>query len=330
MIRRPPRSTHCISSAASDVYKRQQQDYVNSLRQQIDQSYQQMKQQFLQFYNKIYDMLDPFLYYKQEILESLKTLKVQKFEDLQYVSGFGDIISQRYNLTIRNSEFNSIMKNGWLSSLLIDFYSILLNQYSKAHSDPFSQQKLECYIFKTQVYAYLRDNNSDLAYSQMNQARPQNPFNIFSKYKRLGYPLNVDGNHWVFVYVDNEKKIVTVANSLFDIFEPKYRNLLEKLKPIMTKDGEDHAKYQFIQTNAPQQTNGYDCGIFVCKNMQLWMQGHPITSDSFTQSEITAYRKNLFYIIAYAMSLGESKEPNYGIIDYLFNTKENIFESKSF
>lgn len=30
------------------------------------------------------------------------------------------------------------------------------------------------------------------------------------------------------------------------------------------------------------------------------------------------------------MSLGESKEPNYGIIDYLFNTKENIFESKSF
>jgi len=25
MIRRPPRSTHCISSAASDVYKRQMQ-----------------------------------------------------------------------------------------------------------------------------------------------------------------------------------------------------------------------------------------------------------------------------------------------------------------
>eukprot|EP00826_Nyctotherus_ovalis_P028280 TRINITY_DN2235_c0_g1_i2.p1 TRINITY_DN2235_c0_g1~~TRINITY_DN2235_c0_g1_i2.p1 ORF type:complete len:103 (-),score=33.97 TRINITY_DN2235_c0_g1_i2:55-342(-) len=26
MIRRPPRSTHCISSAASDVYKRQERD----------------------------------------------------------------------------------------------------------------------------------------------------------------------------------------------------------------------------------------------------------------------------------------------------------------
>jgi len=28
MIRRPPRSTHCISSAASDVYKRQCKDYI--------------------------------------------------------------------------------------------------------------------------------------------------------------------------------------------------------------------------------------------------------------------------------------------------------------
>eukprot|EP00826_Nyctotherus_ovalis_P059969 TRINITY_DN8386_c0_g2_i1.p2 TRINITY_DN8386_c0_g2~~TRINITY_DN8386_c0_g2_i1.p2 ORF type:complete len:153 (-),score=15.77 TRINITY_DN8386_c0_g2_i1:299-733(-) len=29
MIRRPPRSTHCISSAASDVYKRQSYDCIN-------------------------------------------------------------------------------------------------------------------------------------------------------------------------------------------------------------------------------------------------------------------------------------------------------------
>ena len=28
MIRRPPRSTHCISSAASDVYKRQAHEYT--------------------------------------------------------------------------------------------------------------------------------------------------------------------------------------------------------------------------------------------------------------------------------------------------------------
>jgi len=31
MIRRPPRSTHCISSAASDVYKRQYLDRLQAL-----------------------------------------------------------------------------------------------------------------------------------------------------------------------------------------------------------------------------------------------------------------------------------------------------------
>ena len=30
MIRRPPRSTHCISSAASDVYKRQELDLLTN------------------------------------------------------------------------------------------------------------------------------------------------------------------------------------------------------------------------------------------------------------------------------------------------------------
>ena len=33
MIRRPPRSTHCISSAASDVYKRQYEDVARAARQ---------------------------------------------------------------------------------------------------------------------------------------------------------------------------------------------------------------------------------------------------------------------------------------------------------
>ena len=32
MIRRPPRSTHCISSAASDVYKRQVQDQTKNIK----------------------------------------------------------------------------------------------------------------------------------------------------------------------------------------------------------------------------------------------------------------------------------------------------------
>eukprot|EP00825_Cyclidium_porcatum_P037584 TRINITY_DN4176_c0_g1_i4.p2 TRINITY_DN4176_c0_g1~~TRINITY_DN4176_c0_g1_i4.p2 ORF type:complete len:129 (+),score=30.38 TRINITY_DN4176_c0_g1_i4:114-500(+) len=37
MIRRPPRSTHCISSAASDVYKRQYQRRVHGLH--VDRQY---------------------------------------------------------------------------------------------------------------------------------------------------------------------------------------------------------------------------------------------------------------------------------------------------
>eukprot|EP00825_Cyclidium_porcatum_P039323 TRINITY_DN4738_c0_g1_i1.p1 TRINITY_DN4738_c0_g1~~TRINITY_DN4738_c0_g1_i1.p1 ORF type:complete len:116 (+),score=20.26 TRINITY_DN4738_c0_g1_i1:152-499(+) len=40
MIRRPPRSTHCISSAASDVYKRQVRDYMYTVTLSDEQLYQ--------------------------------------------------------------------------------------------------------------------------------------------------------------------------------------------------------------------------------------------------------------------------------------------------
>eukprot|EP00826_Nyctotherus_ovalis_P032129 TRINITY_DN25948_c0_g1_i4.p2 TRINITY_DN25948_c0_g1~~TRINITY_DN25948_c0_g1_i4.p2 ORF type:complete len:104 (+),score=10.25 TRINITY_DN25948_c0_g1_i4:70-381(+) len=42
MIRRPPRSTHCISSAASDVYKRQQMHDIHAI-QEIQISLQTME-----------------------------------------------------------------------------------------------------------------------------------------------------------------------------------------------------------------------------------------------------------------------------------------------
>jgi len=38
MIRRPPRSTHCISSAASDVYKRQ--DFITEVSERYIELYE--------------------------------------------------------------------------------------------------------------------------------------------------------------------------------------------------------------------------------------------------------------------------------------------------
>eukprot|EP00825_Cyclidium_porcatum_P049079 TRINITY_DN8402_c0_g1_i2.p2 TRINITY_DN8402_c0_g1~~TRINITY_DN8402_c0_g1_i2.p2 ORF type:complete len:109 (-),score=31.45 TRINITY_DN8402_c0_g1_i2:15-341(-) len=59
MIRRPPRSTHCISSAASDVYKRQVQQLQQTLQSlEVKQGQLQSEMRFTQTNNQQETMLN--------------------------------------------------------------------------------------------------------------------------------------------------------------------------------------------------------------------------------------------------------------------------------
>lgn len=49
----------------------------------------------------------------------------------------------------------------------------------------------------------------------------------------------------------------------------------------------------------PQQKNGYDCGVFMCKTIQYLSQGFSVFS--FTQEHITVYRRQM------ALELAENK-----------------------
>eukprot|EP00825_Cyclidium_porcatum_P050050 TRINITY_DN8812_c0_g1_i4.p1 TRINITY_DN8812_c0_g1~~TRINITY_DN8812_c0_g1_i4.p1 ORF type:complete len:276 (+),score=71.16 TRINITY_DN8812_c0_g1_i4:131-958(+) len=86
MIRRPPRSTHCISSAASDVYKRQQQNQVD---QNAKQQLQNTKIDVLQLpalsqnpklANKD-ELLAARLFNELNVLFSIETNDIVEFEN---------------------------------------------------------------------------------------------------------------------------------------------------------------------------------------------------------------------------------------------------------
>eukprot|EP00825_Cyclidium_porcatum_P006200 TRINITY_DN13051_c0_g1_i4.p1 TRINITY_DN13051_c0_g1~~TRINITY_DN13051_c0_g1_i4.p1 ORF type:complete len:168 (+),score=47.30 TRINITY_DN13051_c0_g1_i4:94-597(+) len=81
MIRRPPRSTHCISSAASDVYKRQelqlQKGYVELSNEDLEKL-EQRKKEKQRILERLND-LDRFQKYHQDKLqEELTKLEIQK------------------------------------------------------------------------------------------------------------------------------------------------------------------------------------------------------------------------------------------------------------
>eukprot|EP00825_Cyclidium_porcatum_P000719 TRINITY_DN10272_c0_g2_i1.p1 TRINITY_DN10272_c0_g2~~TRINITY_DN10272_c0_g2_i1.p1 ORF type:complete len:279 (-),score=66.31 TRINITY_DN10272_c0_g2_i1:75-911(-) len=81
MIRRPPRSTHCISSAASDVYKRQNAEYMGyDITEQVLNE-QKMNSAIITFVNDITNPMKGALYYLDQI----------KLEDIMSQNKMGDL-----------------------------------------------------------------------------------------------------------------------------------------------------------------------------------------------------------------------------------------------
>jgi len=72
MIRRPPRSTHCISSAASDVYKRQSQTYGNAATMENSWPYALGRMIGRNVYNMGLGGYGPNQYYQILITQALK------------------------------------------------------------------------------------------------------------------------------------------------------------------------------------------------------------------------------------------------------------------
>ena len=68
--------------------------------------------------------------------------------------------------------------------------------------------------------------------------------------------------------------------------------------------------------------NGFDCGVFVCKNIQCFLFSQPT---SYTQGEISRLRKSLYYMM---ILLGA---PSNGFREYeLFDYLEKHLNQKSY
>jgi Ulp1 family protease len=48
----------------------------------------------------------------------------------------------------------------------------------------------------------------------------------------------------------------------------------------------------------PKQSNGFDCGVFVCRLMEIISRGIVITENSFNQDSMSNYRKHIKKVLS--------------------------------
>jgi len=177
-------------------------------------------------------------------------------------------------VTTSNSSSSSL----YLSSMIINSYIILLEKREQLKLSKDSNYIPTGYLNTDQTAHLLstyRENVVDTTSSFEIMVNSINSkFDIF-RLKFLFLPINIANLHWHLFLVDMDMKIVYLIDSLQHSNSNKYIETFQCISAFLSevyllrKFVSDSDGWTFKILTSPQQTNGVDCGVFVCLSMSL-------------------------------------------------------------
>ena len=123
--------------------------------------------------------------------------------------------------------------------------------------------------------------------------------NIF-KLKYILIPINLDNMHWTTAVIYMEEKRIQYYDSMGGTDEAKLQGLFQYVKDeYKAKNGGqkmDVSGWKLVSctSDTPHQTDGFNCGAFVCSFCDSISQGRGLL---FNQSHIDKYRKRIILSI---------------------------------
>ena len=224
------------------------------------------------------------------------------------------IAANRYNIMMIYDDLYRLKPYQVLNEKIINFYSEYLIDKMESISQE-NNNKQPLLLFKSLFFATL--TGTVISMQNYNYSRVMKFTSnyvdddcIFYKFAKIGYIVIITDTHWVFVVIDNQNQKIILYDSLKDTKENADDELILRIFRSYIKDemkdkrkvGEHEAEkfaneYQLDIGSSPKQLNGYDCGVYVCKNISLFSNGEEINTTSYQIEDITEFRFKLFELI---------------------------------
>ncbi|XP_058076407.1 putative ubiquitin-like-specific protease 1B [Magnolia sinica] len=122
-------------------------------------------------------------------------------------------------------------------------------------------------------------------------------------YERIYAPINHDNSHWFFLVIYPREREIVIVDSLYTYLTPKFKhkmkNMTDALPVLFHATGDITAlegkKWTVrFDESAPKRDNGYDCGIFVMKFIDILCSG--LTLERIDMQKFTSdWRKSIAY-----------------------------------
>jgi len=236
---------------------------------------------------------------------ALTAAEVELVDD--YLSGDGnpsELLAELNNIPVTREKVLCLRPGEWLNDEVINFFMELLKGRTAARSgaaaaaasasgEASGEAALpRVHFFNTLFYAKLTKDERGYDYSGVKRWTRKNK--LFEQ-DMLVCPVHVHGNHWVLAVVNFRDKRFEYYDSLKGSEGQCLKNLrkylkdesLDKLKATWDDTGwTDHN----FRDGTPQQRNGWDCGVFMCKTADYLSQEGKL---EFTQQDMDYFRRRL-------------------------------------
>ncbi|XP_043916648.1 sentrin-specific protease 2-like isoform X2 [Protopterus annectens] len=183
-----------------------------------------------------------------------------------------EVLSTAFKLKITRSDIGTLRNSNWLNDEVINFYMNLIVERSKKPEFP------NTYAFSTFFFTKLGSGGYQAV------RRWTKGVDLFEKEIVL-IPLHL-GVHWALMVIDFRKKTIKYLDSMAKRNNSACCLLLQyleeesKAKKGQTLNVSEWTLYPMKSQEIPQQMNGSDCGVFLCKYADYIARDKPIT---FTQ-----------------------------------------------
>ncbi|XP_035755917.1 sentrin-specific protease 2 [Egretta garzetta] len=215
----------------------------------------------------------------------------------EVVAAFGEgepdeIMSSAFKLKVTREDIQTLQNLRWLNDEVINFYMSLLMERNKKEGYP------AVHAFSTFFYPKLISGGYRAV------RRWTRSVDLF-KQDLILVPIHLRV-HWALAVIDVRKKTI----KYFDSMGQKGQKICETLFRYLQEESQEKRNVELAISEwtlhsmepheIPQQTNGSDCGVFMCKYADHISRDKPLT---FTQNDMPYFRKKMVWEIIHQQLL---------------------------
>ncbi|KFQ69894.1 Sentrin-specific protease 2, partial [Phaethon lepturus] len=203
-----------------------------------------------------------------------------------------EIMSSAFKLKVTREDIHTLKNLRWLNDEVINFYMTLLVERNKKEGYP------AVHAFSTFFYPKLISGGYKAV------KRWTRAVDLF-KHDLILVPIHLRV-HWALVVIDVRKKTI----KYFDSMGQKGDKICETLFQYLQEESREKRNLELTllewtlhsmeSHEIPQQLNGSDCGVFMCKYADFILRDKPIT---FTQNHMPYFRKKMVWEIIHQQLL---------------------------